>query len=414
MAELERMRLFLGEQVSKGGAGSGHFGHAGRPGLVGGSTPSSTAQPAQPYQANSSEQPTLRVTTPARERAIAAILDWTKSYDAYHVGGPFFARAFENTQVIFELGPDAAGGIRLSYIKTPNEARHQGYASRALKELCDIADKHQLHISGTVRPERGGLNKKQLFAWYGKFGFERQPYTMQPDKLSDDIIRQPQPTQKGGPGSGNPNQPRDERGWWVDGGGSAPSSTPANKPDAHEVRSITANTYAALSDYLQNSYFEINRWMRSGRVRPRNALEESASLSADMIAEGFDTEGVYNTVNKTQWVFRGISSDTVFRQFAKLRKGSVIADKAFVSTSRDIDIAYNAANQWAEKQVMLNIRLPKGTKYLIGRRDEKEWVLDRNLPMKVLSINKLSPNSIDADVEVLPTRHKAAMVYVTF
>ena len=98
---------------------------------------------------------------------------------------------------MFEAKPSTEG-IRLSFIKTPEKYRGQGLASEALKELTAVADKHQVKITGDVDPqtdegEKPGLSKAKLFQWYGNHGFQRLPYDMEPDKLSDAIIRNPKP-----------------------------------------------------------------------------------------------------------------------------------------------------------------------------------------------------------------------------
>jgi GNAT superfamily N-acetyltransferase len=66
----------------------------------------------------------------------------------------------------------------------------QGYGSRGLKYLTDIADEVGANIKGVVVPtEQGGLTKKQLVRWYERHGFkvvwvrnERYPYIMRTPK----------------------------------------------------------------------------------------------------------------------------------------------------------------------------------------------------------------------------------------
>lgn len=47
------------------------------------------------------------------------------------------------------------------------------YASNAMKEICRIADKHQVTIMLTASAiGKNGLNDNQLIIWYTKFGFK--------------------------------------------------------------------------------------------------------------------------------------------------------------------------------------------------------------------------------------------------
>jgi hypothetical protein len=89
--------------------------------------------------------------------------------------------------------------IHLSSIISFGE-KGKGEASRALRELADMADRHGVVIEGTAKAFPAGakgrsLTTKQLFDWYGRHGFRRQPYVMGPG-LSDRIMRTPRPFKK--------------------------------------------------------------------------------------------------------------------------------------------------------------------------------------------------------------------------
>lgn len=106
----------------------------------------------------------------------------------YHIDGPFFMMDFGNEGVAtLELKP-FDNKIRLSFITVPEKYRGRGLASRALKTLTDIADKHGVPITLTVQPTRNdggslsGFTKKKLFDWYKRHGFV-SPYSLQPSEM---------------------------------------------------------------------------------------------------------------------------------------------------------------------------------------------------------------------------------------
>jgi GNAT superfamily N-acetyltransferase len=108
-----------------------------------------------------------------------------------HIGGPFFYVEYGDGLVTLELKP-TFGKLRLSLIAVPEEHRGKGLASRALRMLTEVADKHGVEISLDAAPQEGGsLTKKELFQWYGRHGFKRLPYTME-RKLSDMMVRKPE------------------------------------------------------------------------------------------------------------------------------------------------------------------------------------------------------------------------------
>ena len=104
-----------------------------------------------------------------------------------HAGRGIFARSHGTV----ELKPGFENTWRLGYLGVRPEHRGQGHGSRMLKEITGAADKAGVAIHATVQPDKGGLNKRQLHSWYKRAGFVRQPYSMQPEKMSDNIVRAP-------------------------------------------------------------------------------------------------------------------------------------------------------------------------------------------------------------------------------
>ena len=131
----------------------------------------------------------LRLSPPKYKPEItAAFDDIFKVF--YHLDGPFFMMEVGDGVVTLELKP-WDGGIRLSLISVPEQFRGKGYASKAMKVLTQIADKHGVKMTLDAAPQGDdGLNKAQLFKWYERHGFHRLPYTMQ-KKLSDAMERPP-------------------------------------------------------------------------------------------------------------------------------------------------------------------------------------------------------------------------------
>jgi hypothetical protein len=113
----------------------------------------------------------------------------------YRLNKHTYYRAYSQDEFVLVEIAVFDGGLSLGLIKTPDGMRRKGLGTRAMKEICEIADRHQVKITGSVTPtlsphERKAMSKAQLHKWYAKFGFEREPYT-HVDKLSDNIFRKP-------------------------------------------------------------------------------------------------------------------------------------------------------------------------------------------------------------------------------
>ena len=96
-----------------------------------------------------------------------AFMDEFHSSTAAHPFSPHLA-VFENC-VVFEVKP-FSGLILFGLIQTLNKG--QGDGSRALQWLIDLADKHQVTLTGNVqRVGDEGLTVNQLRRWYKRYGF---------------------------------------------------------------------------------------------------------------------------------------------------------------------------------------------------------------------------------------------------
>jgi len=62
--------------------------------------------------------------------------------------------------------------VRLSEIRSFEASK--GHGSAALKRLCALADQQGIRLVGVVQPTiKGRLNKRQLFSWYKRHGFQQ-------------------------------------------------------------------------------------------------------------------------------------------------------------------------------------------------------------------------------------------------
>lgn len=182
----------------------------------------------------------------------------------------FFTRTYPEGTVQLEFKPlsDESWGNTwsLAFIHTEGKSRGKGLASRALKEITDAADEHGMKILGYVSPQgKGGLNKRQLFAWYKRHGFERQPYDMG-GGLSDDIERKAQRVTLSSVQSvlWDENRevlrhPRGKSGQWIKAGhGSEPWDI-----DPDDITGLPYDDLVAVDDQIAKKYAELY-WKKRG------------------------------------------------------------------------------------------------------------------------------------------------------
>lgn len=129
----------------------------------------------------------------------------------------------------------------------------------------------------------------------------------------------------------------------------------------------------ALSDYKNYGHAEANDYLRGGNFFKGQARQDGKALGETLKA-AFDNPEVYKELPKAQVVFRGISNDGVYKALSRLRPGDTFSDKGLVSVSRRQQIADYASNQGGA-HVMIELELPKGTRYLSGNPQEAEYIL---------------------------------------
>lgn len=193
------------------------------------------------------------------------------------------------------------------------------------------------------------------------------------------------------------DHPRDEDGKWTDKDGDGGGGGRDDK-----TSSRVEPSWQAISDYTQLSHDEINDYLR-GTANFSGAAREDAKELADSIKAAFDDPKFYDTTSKKVTVFRGIENHGVFSRLSKAKEGDVISDKAFLSTSTSEEIAISAAGGRfpVTESVVLEISVPKGVRYLSGRRDEKEMIFNTKTKMKVKSVDVVPGESFGASVATL-------------
>ena len=98
--------------------------------------------------------------------------------------GPW-PRARMDGPVIFEVRATRSHRLRIESLWVSPSVRGQGYASRTLRQITSLADRHGVACELVARPYDGGpLRVGALRAWYARHGFE-----LDSDKRT--MVRQP-------------------------------------------------------------------------------------------------------------------------------------------------------------------------------------------------------------------------------
>jgi GNAT superfamily N-acetyltransferase len=100
---------------------------------------------------------------PPQGPPIAGLVREDRTYTIPDVRGPWLS---------FYVTPQ--GHWRISKVYVPADMRGQGYGRQLLAAVCLAADCAGVTLNLTVEPERGGLRKRELRAWYQRMGFVSQ------------------------------------------------------------------------------------------------------------------------------------------------------------------------------------------------------------------------------------------------
>lgn len=175
----------------------------------------------------------------------------------------------------------------------------------------------------------------------------------------------------------------------------APAGSEKGGEFAPSLNDVLIDRDHALASYGQNTAYLIN-----GRLRGRTegAFKQTDPLIRSMDV-AFATPKANQVVGEKKYVYRFVQNDGVHRAFGRARVGTVVEDKAFLSTSFNRSLIERVGGQM-DKGVVLEIELPKGTKYLSGRQDEREAILDRSTRLKITQLDK-GPDVTYASVRVV-------------
>jgi len=130
----------------------------------------------------------------------------------------------------------------------------------------------------------------------------------------------------------------------------------------------------ALNAYLQNSYYEINGFLRSNGKE--YGMEGETKQMVKALDYGFTDPKIYSIIKKLTTVYRWVESYGLRKKLTQSRPGTRISDKAFLSTTYDEERAISFLSD-SDTGILIEIKVPAGTKFIRGRAEEKEFLFDR-------------------------------------
>jgi len=224
---------------------------------------------------------------------------------------------------------------------------------------------------------------------------------------------QPKKPQPGKPGALTDEQPRDPKGTstggqWSSGGGAdyigqdnikgvsyselktqvegdPPPITSVHKRtyDLLDAPDISHNVFGAVQHYTQEGYLYINDDLRSGRpVKDKAISILDSAISESKVVQPFT-------------LVRGISERGLgdMTKDSDIKVGSVLKDKAFISTTRDVGTALSFSTDEENSQLgyVMKIKVPAGLNVLYAgdssfNDGEDEFILPRGSTFKVTAI----------------------------
>jgi hypothetical protein len=128
------------------------------------------------------------------------------------------------------------------------------------------------------------------------------------------------------------------------------------------VASLGPEERWALKMYTSSNYREINPWMRAGRPAdyPQGVMDVSELKANTTILERMFTTHAVAT-NREVVAFRGLK----LKPGQELRPGTVLEDKAFISTTLDPNVARDFAEPLTFKHpiapTVMALKIPRGT-----------------------------------------------------
>jgi hypothetical protein len=168
---------------------------------------------------------------------------------------------------------------------------------------------------------------------------------------------------------------------------------------------ITYSDELAVEAYQNNDYSETNRYLRG--LKKKTELNDSDET--EQLIKRLDNLVSNSVVPVTLETYRGIRgefADQLYNLYdqGKLKPGSVMRDKAYVSVSLN---KYSAMGFAGSAGVLVSVTVPKGTKALNPQavsgldKNEQEVMLGRDQKLQITEISKNSNGMLHVKTQVI-------------
>lgn len=176
-----------------------------------------------------------------------------------------------------------------------------------------------------------------------------------------------------------------------------------------QKQNLTDGEKRALEDYTRISHQNINAYLR-GKLDKESLSYDKAKSDVKYMDSVFEKSSVATETAGT--VYRGVITESkkVSDSWeSKLKVGSIVTDKGFVSTSESVETAHSFSRNDYFVGVLYEIKIPAKTKILGGSESESEVILNRGTQMKVTNVTVRErelyvgqPWLVKVELEVIP------------
>ncbi len=158
--------------------------------------------------------------------------------------------------------------------------------------------------------------------------------------------------------------------------------------DNRKNANLTSPERSAIIEYRGSSAFEINDFLRGGKI------QFMSEKDANKIVGHVDSAISKAIIDRNIVTYRGVPLDL------KVKVGDTIKDKAFLSTTMNIEEAVNFSNGPGNKSTIFKIEVPKGSRglyvegmaprgYEMNSNQEHEILFPRNTQIQITEVIKL-------------------------
>ena len=138
--------------------------------------------------------------------------------------------------------------------------------------------------------------------------------------------------------------------------------------------------YELLEDYLESGYEYVNDWLRGKGVHPEYEDDVRQAI--------MDITRLMQPLQDPQPVYRGIRN-ILNTMFEHAQVGDIVANEAFMSTSRSPEIALNFAyDTGITNEAIIEIYTQPDTQGIVVSTDESETILGLNQQFRIKEIHK--------------------------